>query len=72
MVPLCAVTIAFAIGRPPCRISADKIALIFSAVEFIENHSLLEIVDARAAVSHTRRSRNPHSVRRVIMIGLLL
>ena len=38
--------------RQPHSCSADKIALIFSAVEFIENHSLLEIVDARTAVSH--------------------
>ena len=32
--------------------SAHKIALIFSAIEFVENHSLLKVVDARTAVSH--------------------
>ena len=38
--------------RKPHAGSPDKVALIFSAIEFIENHSLLEIVDAWATVSH--------------------
>src|SRR5258707_14695844 len=41
--------------RQPHSRSAHKIALIFPAIEFVKNHSLLEIVDARGTVGHTRR-----------------
>src|ERR1700704_6345305 len=33
--------------------ATHKIALIFPAIDFVEYHALLEIVDARTAVSHT-------------------
>ena len=35
--------------------SSHKIALILPAVKFVENHSLLEIVNARTTVRHTDR-----------------
>ena len=41
--------------RQPHSGTAHEITLIFPTIELVENHALFEIVDARAAVSHTRR-----------------
>ncbi len=51
IVPPCASTMAFAIGKP-MPVPSTLIALILAAIKFLEDQILLGIVDARAAIRH--------------------
>ena len=39
--------------------ATHQIALVFPTIEFVEDHSLLEIVNARTAISNTGRDIVP-------------